>query len=116
MVVRVEVGDRSDEGILIDGFRLMRVAIGGLVGHVVDPVGLVRLAVGVHHGGVVPATRETFFLAMSLFVAISADDIGVSRGVVTGWPVVAGRAGVIPGLESTIAGAECSDLFDFLLG
>ncbi len=51
MVVRVEVGNRSDESILVDGFRLMRVAIGGLVGHVVDPVGLIRLAVGVHHGG-----------------------------------------------------------------
>ena len=52
MVVWAEVGDRPDKGVLVDGFRLMRVAIGGLVGHVVDTVGFVRLAVGVHHRGV----------------------------------------------------------------
>ena len=53
---------------------------------------------------------------MPLFVTISADDIGVSWGVVTGLSVVAGRAGIVPGLESAIAGAERSNLFDFLLG
>ncbi len=52
MVVRVEVGDRPDKGVLVDGFWLMRVAIGKLVGHVVDMVGFVRLAVGVHHGSI----------------------------------------------------------------
>ena len=56
------------------------------------------------------------FWRCPFFVTISADDIGVSWGVATDLPVVAGRAGVVPGLESTIAGAERSDLFDFLLG
>ena len=105
MVVRVKIGDRADEGVLVDGLLLGTLGSGRLVGHVVDPVGLIRLAVGVHHGGVVPSTREAFFLAMSLLVTVSADDVGVGRSVVTGLPVVAGRAGVVPGLELTIAGA-----------
>ena len=53
MVVRVKVGDRTDEGVLVDRLLLGAVGVGRLVGHVVDPVGLVRLAVGVHHGCVV---------------------------------------------------------------
>ena len=56
MVVRVNVGDRADEGVLVGGLLLLllgAVDVGGLVGHVVDPVGLIRLAVGVHHGCVV---------------------------------------------------------------
>ena len=89
MVVWVNVGDRADEGVLVGGLLLRSVGVGGLVGHVVDPVGLVRLAVGIHHGGVVSPARETFSLAVSLLVTISADDIGVGRGVVTGLPVVA---------------------------
>ncbi len=115
-MVWVKVGDRSDKGVLVDGFLLMIVAIGGLVGHVVDTVGLVRLAVGLHHGGVVSPAREAFFLAVPLFVTESAGDVGVGRGVVTGLAVVASWAGVVPGLESTIAGPKCSDLFDLLLG
>ena len=54
MVVRVKVGDRADEGVLVDGLLLGALGSGRLVGHVVDPVGLIRLAVGIHHGGVVP--------------------------------------------------------------
>ncbi len=77
----------------------MRVAIGGLVGHVVDTVGLVRLAVGVHHGGIVSSAREAFFLAVPLLVTVSADDVGVGRGVVAGLAVAASRAGVVPRLE-----------------
>jgi len=53
MVVRVNVGDRADEGVLVGGLLLGAVGVGGLVGYVVDPVGLIRLAVGVHHGCVV---------------------------------------------------------------
>ncbi len=110
MVVLVKVGNRSDKGVFVNWLLLRTVGVGGLVGHVVDMVGLVRLAVGVHHGGVVSPAREAFFLAVPLLVAVSADDVGVGRGV------VAGRAGVVPGLELTIAGPEGSDLFDFLLG
>jgi hypothetical protein len=116
MVVWIKVGDRSDRGVLVDGLWLMRVAIGGLVGHIVDTVGFVRLAVGVHHGGISSPAREAFFLAVPLFVAVSADNVGVGSGVVTGLAVVASRAGVDPGLESAIAGPKCSDLFDLLLG
>ncbi len=116
MVVRVEVGDRSDEGVLVDGFRLMRVAVGGLVSHVIDPVGFIRLAVGVHHGGISPPVREAFLLAVPLFVTVPADNVGVSGGAVTGLAVVASWAGVVPGLESTIAGPKCSNLLDFWLG
>ena len=55
MVVRVNVRDRADEGVLVGVLLLLlwAVGVGGLVGHVVDPVGLIRLAVGVHHGCVV---------------------------------------------------------------
>jgi hypothetical protein len=116
MVVWVEVGDRPDKGVLVDGFRLMRVAVGGLVGHVVSPVGFVRLAVGIHHGGVSSPVREAFFLAVPLFVAVPADDVGVGGSAVTGLAVVAGRARIVSGMETAIAGPKCSDLLDFLLG
>ncbi len=116
MVVQVEVGDRPDEGVLVDGFRLMRVAVGGLVGHMVDLVGFVRLAFGVHHGGVSSPAQEAFLLAVPLFVAVPADDVGVGGSAVMGLAVVASRAGVVPGLESAIAGPKCSNLLDFLLG
>jgi hypothetical protein len=115
MVVRVEVGDRPDEGILVDGFRLMRVAIGGLVDHIVDLVGLLRLAIGIHHGGISSPAREAFFLTVPLFVAVPADDVGVGGSAVAGLAIVTSRAEVVPGLESAIAGPKCSDLLDFLL-
>jgi hypothetical protein len=116
MVVRAEVGDRPDEGVLVGGFRLMKVTIGRLVGHVVDTVGFVRLAVGIHHRGVSSPEREALLLAVPLFVAVPADDVGVGGSVVTGLTVVAGWAGVVSGLEPAIAGSKCSDLLDFLLG
>jgi hypothetical protein len=94
----------------------MRVAIGRLVGHVVNPVGFVRLAVGVHHGGVSSPVQEAFLLVVPLIVAVPADDVGVGGSAVTGLAVVAGRAGVVLGLEMAIAGPKCSDLLDFLLG
>ncbi len=115
MVVRVEVGDRTDEGVLVGGLRLARVAIGGVVAHVVDAVGFIRLAVGIHHGGLILFAGKTLFLAVPLFVAVPADNVGVGGSVVTGQAVVASQAGVVPGLESTIAGPKCSDLFDLLL-
>jgi hypothetical protein len=116
MVVWAEVGDRPDKGVLVDGFRLMRVAVGRLVGHVVNPLGFVQLAIGVHHGGVSSPGREAIFLAVLLFVAEPADDVGVGGSAVTGLAVVVGWAGVVPGLETAIAGPKCSNLLDFLLG
>ena len=117
MVVWVEVGDRSDEGLLVGKFRVMMVAFGRLVGHVVDAVGFVQLAVGVDHRGTSSSTGEAFFLAMSLFVAIPANNVGVA-GVagVACLAVVAGRAAVVFWWESAIARPKCGDLLDLLLG
>ncbi len=60
--------------------------------------------------------REAFFLAVPLFVAVPADDVGVGGSAVMSLAIVAGRAGVIPGLELAIAGSKCSDLLNFLHG
>jgi len=117
MVVWVEVGDRSDEGLLVGKFRVTMVAFGGLVGHVVDAVGFVRLAVGVDHRGTSSSTGEAFFLAMSLFVAIPANNVGVAGvAAVAGLAIVAGRAAVVFWWESAIARPKCGDLLDLLLG
>ncbi len=116
MVVRVEVGDRPDEGVFVGGLRLTRVAVGGVVAHVVDAVGFIQLAVGVHHGSLISFAGKTLLLAVPLFVAVPADNVGVGGSVVTGLAVVASWAAVVPGLESAIAGPKCSDLLDFLFG
>ena len=62
MVVRAEVSERTYEGVLVSGVGGGASSGGGwggssrtLVGDVVDAVVLVRLAVGVHHGGLVPS-------------------------------------------------------------
>ncbi len=53
---------------------------------------------------------------MSLFVTVSADNVGFGGSAVTDLTVVAGRAGVVSRWELAIAGPKCSDLLDFLLG
>jgi len=117
MVVWVKVGDRPDEGVLVDGLRWARVAIAGrLVSHVVDAVGLVGFAVGVHHGGAGLPAREAFFLAVPLLVAVPADDVGVPGSVVTRLTVVTGLTEVrVLGRESAITGSKRGDLLNFLL-
>ncbi len=90
-------------------------AVGGLVSHIVDAVGLVRLTIGVDSRGVVSLMGETFFLSMFLFVAVPADDVGVAGAAVVGLAVVTGQAVVIFGWKSVVASLECSNLLDFLL-
>jgi hypothetical protein len=41
---------------------------------------LVRLAIGVHHGGLVSLTGEAVFLEVALLLAVSAGGVGVSHG------------------------------------
>jgi hypothetical protein len=56
---------------------------GGLLSDIVDAVAvlaLVGLAVGVHHGGLVPLAGEAVLLEMALLLAIPAGGIGISNG------------------------------------
>jgi len=69
MVVRAEVSERTYEGIFISGVGSGAGSSGSwggssraLVGDVVDAVVLVRLAVGVHHRGLVSFAGKTIFL------------------------------------------------------
>ena len=73
-----------------------------LVGDVVDAVVLVRLAVGVHHGGFVSLTGETIFLQVPLFLAISASGVGVPQDGV--------GAGLVVAVGAFLLEAERSDL------
>jgi hypothetical protein len=106
MVVWAEVGDGADEGVLIAGLRswLGRSSGGGLLGDVVDAVVLVLvgLAVGVHHGGLVPLTGEAVLLEMAFLLAISAGSIGVSDGS-GGAGLVVGDAFLLEAKDSELA-------------
>jgi hypothetical protein len=102
-------------GVLIDDAGLAGIA-GGPVSHVVDPIGLVRFAVGVDRRSVGSSTRETFFLAMPLFVAVPADDVGVAGVIFVGLAVVAGWAVVAFGWKLIVGNPECSDVLDLLFG
>jgi len=74
-------------GVLVDGLWLAGM-VGGLVSHVVDVVVFIGLTSGVNHRSIVSLTEETFFLTMSLFVAVPADDVGVAGAAVAGLAVV----------------------------
>ena len=96
MVIRAEVSERTYEGIFVSGVGSGASSSGSwggssrtLVGDVVDAVVLVRLAVGIHHGGLVSFAGKTIFLQMPLFLAVSASGVGVPQdGVGAGLVVV----------------------------
>jgi hypothetical protein len=93
----------------------MRVVASRLVSHAVDAVAFIWFAIGVNHRGASSSTREAFFLAMPLLVAIPADDVKVAGVVaVTGLTIVAGRIAVVSRRDSAVAGLKCSNLFNFL--
>jgi hypothetical protein len=113
MVIRAEVGDRPDVGVLVVGIGLAGIVVGP-VSHVVDPIGLIGFAVGVDHGSVGPSTGEALFLGLSLFVAVPADDVGVGGVAVTDLAIVVSWAGVVPRRESGRCGTEVRRLAQFL--
>ena len=108
-MIRAEVSERTYEGIFVSGFG-SRVgsssgwsgSSGTLVGDVVDAVVLVRLAVGVNHGGLVSFTGKTIFLQVALFLTISASGVGVPQDRV--------GAGLVVAVGASLLEAERSDL------
>ncbi len=85
MVIRTQIGNSPDVGILILGPGLFFGVL--LLGHVVDAA-LVLLPIGVHHGSSVTSARVTLSLHVPLFLAVSTNDVGVAG------PVAADRGGV----------------------
>ena len=104
-MIRAEVSERAYEGIFVSGFGCRASSSSGwsgssgtLVGDIVNAVVLVRLAIGVHHGGFVSFAGETIFLQVALFLAISASGVGVPQGGV--------GAGLVVAVETFFAGSE----------
>ena len=111
MVVRAEVSERTYEGIFVSGVGSGASSSGGwggsgrtLVGDVVDAVVLVRLAIGVHHGGFVSFAGKTIFLQVPLFLAISASGVGVPQDRV--------GAGLVVAIGAFLLKTERSDLIE----
>ena len=108
-MIRAEVSERTYEGIFVSGFGSRAGSSSGwsgssgtLVGDVVNAVVLVRLAVGVHHGGFVSFAGETIFLQVALFLAVSASGVGVPQGGV--------GAGLVVAIETFLLEAKRSKL------
>ncbi len=88
MVIRAEVGDRPNEGVLLaglgSGLSSSSSSSSRLLGDIVDAIVLVlvlvRLAIGVHHGGLVPLTGKAVLLQMTFLLAVSAGSVRVSNG------------------------------------
>ena len=111
MMIRAEVSERTYEGIFVSGFGGRAGSSSGwsgssgtLVGDVVNAVVLVRLAVGVHHGGFVSFAGETIFLQVPLFLAISASGVGVPQDCV--------GAGLVVAIGALLLETESSDLVE----
>ena len=109
MVVRAEVSERTYEGVFVSGIGSGASSSSGwggssrtLVGDVVDAVVLVRLAVGVHHGGLVSFAGKTIFLQVPLFLAVPAGGVGVPQDGV--------GAGLVVAVGASLLEAKRSDL------
>jgi hypothetical protein len=94
MVIRAQIGNSPNVGLLILGLRLVSGVI--LLGHIVDAT-LIFLPVGVDHGSSVASVRVTFSLHMPLFLAVAAYDVGVAGPVAEDRRSVHGGAGVAAG-------------------
>ncbi len=91
-------------------------ATGRFVGHIVDAVGFVWLAIGVDHRGISSSAGKAFLVAMPLFVAVPADNVGVAGVAVAGLTAVVGQAATILRWKLAVVKPKCSNLLNFLLG
>ncbi len=113
MVIRAQIGNSPDVGLLILGLGLFSGAL--ILGHVVDAT-LVFLPVGVNHRSSISSTGVTFSLHMPLFLTVAAYYVGITG------PIAADRGGVHggAGVAAVVLGpgrvvpADSSDLVDFL--
>ncbi len=88
MVIRAEIGNWANEGVLLSSLRSGVShgggSGGGLLSDIVDAVVLVLVLVGlateVHHGGLVPFAGKAVLLEVPLFLAVPAGSVGVSHG------------------------------------
>ncbi len=113
MMVRAEVGNQPNMGILVPSFGLA----GGsrLASNAVDAVGLVPLPVSIDYWTMVPLTREAFFLQVPLFVAVPEDDIWVPGAAVVGLPIVVSRTvGRLLRREAVVASTDSNNLPNLL--
>ncbi len=85
MVIRAQIGNSPNVGLLVLGLRLISSVI--LLGHVVDTA-LVFLPIGADHGSSITLAGVTLSLHMPLFLAVAAYYVGVVG------PIAADRGGV----------------------
>jgi hypothetical protein len=113
MVIRAQIGNSPNVGVLVLGLRLASSVI--LLGHVVDAT-LIFLPVGVDHVSSVASARVTFLLHMPLFLAVATYDVGVAGPIAADRGGVHGRAGVAAGVlvAGRIVPADSGNLVDFL--
>ena len=113
MVIRAQIGNSPNVGLLVLGLRLVSGII--LLGHVVDAT-LILLPVGVDHGSSVVSARVTFSLHMPLFLAVAAYYVGVAGPVAADRDGVHGGAGVAAGVLATgrVVPADGGNLVDLV--
>jgi hypothetical protein len=113
MVIGAEVVDGSHLSFLV---LLARDPVLLFLGNVVDAAVLVRLAIGISHWSIVTAARVTFFLQMALFLAITADNVGVPGTIRVSLVVVAsGSAAVVLGYKPVALSLNCGHLLHLIL-
>jgi hypothetical protein len=113
MVIRAQIGNSPNVGLLVLGLRLFSSII--LLGHVVDAA-LVFLPVGVNHGSSISSAGVTFSLHMPLFLTVAAYYVGVTGPIAADRGGVHGGASVAAGVlvAGRVVPADVSDLVDFL--
>jgi hypothetical protein len=78
MVVQAQVGDGTQVGVFVLGLIVI------ILLHDVVDLGLIFLAIGVNHRGLISAAGVTLTLHMPILFAVTAHNVGVAGAVVPG--------------------------------
>jgi len=87
------------------------------VGHVVDTVAFILLAVLINQQCVVPLMQKPFFLEVALFIAVATDDVQVPGAAVWGLAIIASGAIGIPLRQvAVVESGDGGHLLEHVLG
>jgi hypothetical protein len=113
MVIRAQIGNSPNVGLLVLGLRLISGVL--LLGHVVDAA-LIFLPVGINHGSSISSTGVTLSLHVPLFLAVATYYVGVTGPIAADRGSVHGGGGVAAGVlgAGRIVSADSGDPVDFL--
>ncbi len=81
-----------------------------VLGHIVDPVVVIGLAVGIHHWSFVSLTGATFLLHVPFLLTSATHDVGIPRPI--GAALIGPREGPL-GLKPVVSSSNCGHLLNF---